>query len=633
MAAAAAARARACGRTCGPGVAHRSRPPLARPPPSRCLSRRRPPLRPCTSRALACATDASVADAAHREAVERVGAVAASNGASLDLSGLGLVAVPDEVFDLLGGPDSRLEALSLASNALTQLPPRIRELPRLVLLALAGNTLLGLPDALGECAHLEGLWAHGNAIRELPATLGRCTALQTLSLSGNELEALPEALGALRALRSLAVAGNRLRALPEATGDMAALESLEAHGNAIEALPRSVSRLYSLKSLALQGNALRGVGCLAPLGGCRQLEALNVASNAQLEELPGSLAELPRLTELMAYGTALRALPRGLLTQRALKAVWVEGAPLDAAWTREGVAEASAGAAKLGLDEDQWADCCGMAGGVQARLPPPPAGVNVSAVLGGDAASRRANAAFGYFKLTKGGGDLAPPAQVLVVALGSAPGEPNWAGALGRVRREQGAAAAARWDTCYVVDARRDWYRADGFTEMLAAAAAGYRRVLVVGDSMGGSGALVMSPAATRVLAFTPQVDLLTSALRPGGGSGNGAAERAFTGALMRALCTARERCCAVEVHTGNWENDLAQADFAGQAGDHVRVEVHPHDTHRVAKALLDGGSLVRILQNAVEAEMTAAEAAGVPAEPVAGSSSLNPEPVKPFFS
>lgn len=36
----------------------------------------------------------------------------------------------------------------------------------------------------------------------------------------------------------------------------------------------------------------------------------------------------------------------------------------------------------------------------------------------------------------------------------------------------------------------------------------GYERVLVVGDSMGGAGALLFSHLATRVLCFTPQVEV-----------------------------------------------------------------------------------------------------------------------------
>lgn len=65
----------------------------------------------------------------------------------------------------------------------------------------------------------------------------------------------------------------------------------------------------------------------------------------------------------------------------------------------------------------------------------------------------------------------------------------------------------------FVVDPFRDWYcggdaAALGSTyhSRLSEAAAGYGRVLMVGDSMGATAALLFSRLATAVLAFCPQV-------------------------------------------------------------------------------------------------------------------------------
>lgn len=543
------------------------------------------------------------ADAALSTALERIEAARTGSGRSIDLSGLGLRWLPEELFDALGGESSMLEDISLASNALTELPDRFDELPGLKRLALAGNALAELPGSLCRCARLEGLWVHGNALRALPEDIGQLRALSQLSCAGNELSTLPDSLGELRALRSLSVAGNRLRALPATLGNLSSLETLEAHGNALEALPESASKLYALRSLMLQGNALGGHGCLDALGGMRALEVLNVASNARLEALPCGAALLPRLMEVTAYGTALSRLPEGMLVQdggaadaRRLRAVWLEGSPLDPSWTAS-VASASVqsrvGAVMLGLDEDQWEAAAavlqreaGMSGVAPAARG---SHVRVCAILGHDAATRRAAAAAGYFKLERGAGaadsDAEPPSRrALVVALGSAPGTPNWAGALSRARVAMEIGASVSWDVCYAVDARRDWYRAEEFATFLAEATDAYARVVLLGDSMGGSGALLLAPAATRVLAFTPQVDLLSSALRPGGGDRSGDAERAYAERMLGALRVAGERGTLVDVHTGNWQNDLAQADAAGSAGDHVDVVVHPYNSHRVAK-------------------------------------------------
>ena len=45
-----------------------------------------------------------------------------------------------------------------------------------------------------------------------------------------------------------------------------------------------------------------------------------------------------------------------------------------------------------------------------------------------------------------------------------------------------------------------------------------YDKVVMLGDSMGATASLVFSDLATAVVAFCPQVDLTTSAIRPGSG-------------------------------------------------------------------------------------------------------------------
>lgn len=77
----------------------------------------------------------------------------------------------------------------------------------------------------------------------------------------------------------------------------------------------------------------------------------------------------------------------------------------------------------------------------------------------------------------------------------------------------------------FVVDATRRWY--DGgddahqyWSSRLTAAVAGYSSVLMIGDSMGATAALLFSRLATAVVAFTPQIDLTRSSIRPGESTG-----------------------------------------------------------------------------------------------------------------
>ena len=48
--------------------------------------------------------------------------------------------------------------------------------------------------------------------------------------------------------------------------------------------------------------------------------------------------------------------------------------------------------------------------------------------------------------------------RALAVAFGSAPGVPNWAGLLSRVRRAAQEPAHECFDVLYVVDPTRSWY-------------------------------------------------------------------------------------------------------------------------------------------------------------------------------
>ena len=218
-----------------------------------------------------------------------------------------------------------------------------------------------------------------------------------------------------------------------------------------------------------------------------------------------------------------------------------------------------------------------------------------------------------------------------MVAFGSAPGVPNWAGVLGRLRASGGGGggggggvgrggggalppeAAARVEVLYVVDPARGWFSEPwseppegGWEAALRAACAPFGRVLLLGDSMGASAALRYSDLASGVLAFCPQVDLASASIRPGGAPGELAA---FEGAVRAALARSE---AAVRVHTGSWEGDLAQV---ARLGEHPRLEVTAHDVdgHRVTARLNAEDALLDILRGAVEAEVAALPRAPAP--------------------
>jgi len=632
----------------------------------------------------------------------------------LDLSDCGLTEVPAEVLKIAGLAD-----LSLAGNALTSVPPSLGELP-LARLQLAGNELVSLPDSLSRLTDLEGLWVHGNALTSLPPGIGCLTALRALSAAGNALGALPPGFGDLGSVEDVALGGNRLASLPDTLAGLTALRKLALHGNRLASLPPSLGALGALASLSLQGNALRALPGGGALAGLTSLEALNLADN-DLEEVPAAVAGLPRLKVLTLYGNRLTRLPwvGGPQPPQAppapspspsLASVWLEGNPLPAGDLVAALA-APAGPV-LGLDGDQAGRLAGAAAAAGGPTGPPPASSNAGRVR----PAVRTAAAPGYWKLDVGppgapgaGTDPSSPVldaagrpasggRALIIAFGSAPGEPNWGGLLGRIRAASSPPAAspsspdpalAAFDVLYCVDPWRSWYDGkdeergrggereregegesgrggegrererrkavslsspfpfptgggpsfDTWAAHLASAAAPYDgRVLLLGDSMGASAALLFagaaaaSPAAT-VLAFCPQLDLATSAIRPSGVPGDAAATAAWRDKLreraLAGVATAVASGARVGVHVGSWLHDVDQAAWLGAnpasssssdepstegsggeqlpltvSGTGATVKVWAVHSHRLAAALDARGELLPLVRGAIAGVM-----------------------------
>uniref|UniRef100_A0A061RCG5 Leucine rich repeat protein n=1 Tax=Tetraselmis sp. GSL018 TaxID=582737 RepID=A0A061RCG5_9CHLO len=508
----------------------------------------------------------------------------------LDLSELDLTDIPDEVFSL-----ENLQELSLAGNRLQSLPPRIGELKSLQRLQLSGNQLDRLPAQIGLLSCLEGLWLHGNLLSRLPDEVCELGSLRVLSLAGNRLEELPQGIGALSELEELSAPGNLLRCLPESVGGLKRLRKLALHGNQLDSLPSSIGGLERLKELWLMGNQLTEVP--SAIGALASLRELSLADNA-LCSAPEEIRSLEGLQSLWLYGNRLPHFPCRPGDLPSLKHLWVEGNPLADEESRqlvEGIGQAPQLRA-LGLDMKQVA-----ALGPQQLEPAAAAEVlQVSRIAGRDVAAGECPPR-GYFKLSEGRQlhkEGSP--KVLVVAFGSAPGVPNWAGLLRRVAREAEQAVAGKFDVLYVVDPCRSWYGggdsgADAYRQRLSAAVEGYDEVVMIGDSMGATAALLFSELATHVHSFCPQVDLARASIRPG------MPER-WLAALRDNLLAAVEASPAqITVHCGNWQHDLDQAVIVEPRAD---LRVYDVYSHRLAVQLDAQGRLLPIIRDTVFAAM-----------------------------
>src|SRR4051794_12285038 len=85
-------------------------------------------------------------------ALSRIELAGSEQNTKLDLSGLGLSELPEQLAQL-----THLRILNLKNNKLTNLPEWFFDLTNLTVLNLSDNQLISLPDLVGRMGHLSGL--------------------------------------------------------------------------------------------------------------------------------------------------------------------------------------------------------------------------------------------------------------------------------------------------------------------------------------------------------------------------------------------------------------------------------------------------------------------------------------------
>lgn len=93
----------------------------------------------------------------------------------LDLEGLGLVEVPEEIENF-----ADLETLSFKHNKISVVPPSLCRLPKLHQLRLGRNQIEDLPDEMRYLQSLRSLYLSNNKLGILPKACLQLTNLHTL---------------------------------------------------------------------------------------------------------------------------------------------------------------------------------------------------------------------------------------------------------------------------------------------------------------------------------------------------------------------------------------------------------------------------------------------------------------------
>src|ERR1035441_8325595 len=166
-----------------------------------------------------------------KEADRRIVQARRSGAIALDLSGLGLNAIPD----------------SLA------------QLGQVLILYLRGNKINAIPDSFTQLARLSTLFFSDNQIPVFPDSLAQLALLSHLDLNRNQIAAFPNSFAQLARLRGLYLSGNKITVIPDSLAQLAQLHTLDVSDNQIAALPDSLATLEKLTGLYLHGNPDLGI--------------------------------------------------------------------------------------------------------------------------------------------------------------------------------------------------------------------------------------------------------------------------------------------------------------------------------------------------------------------------------------
>jgi hypothetical protein len=234
-------------------------------------------------------------------ALERIHRARRNLADELDLSSLGLRALPTALEDL-----TSVKKLDISGNQLQGFPVVIYALRELEELDAGNNRIVELQPEIEQLAKLVVLDLSENRLSLLPPQIGNLTRMRALRLFSNRLSTLPETISQLRSLVELDVAKNDLSSIPSLDARLSNLQYLDLSCNQIRSIPDGLSQLAKLRRLDLSNNELSTIG--PELAELSELEELYLDNN-HLEDLPIGLTRLPRLWTLSVDGNPLRHIP------------------------------------------------------------------------------------------------------------------------------------------------------------------------------------------------------------------------------------------------------------------------------------------------------------------------------------
>ena len=222
----------------------------------------------------------------------------------LNLSGRGLVKVPDNVYGIneLEG-EAPKQGFSMDRVEEAEAWWDYVELNKLI---LASNKLSTVSPKIGDLMALQTLDLHDNAIERLPGEIGKLENLSRLNLNHNKLKSLPLDFFSLRNLRMLSVSNNQLIEIHDDLSRLDLLEMLDLSHNQLKKLPNSIGYLTKVTNLNLSHNVLTEIP--SEISFLSLISTLDMTQN-QIETLPESMSDLSKLEMLLLRHNRLKEMP------------------------------------------------------------------------------------------------------------------------------------------------------------------------------------------------------------------------------------------------------------------------------------------------------------------------------------
>lgn len=201
---------------------------------------------------------------------------------------------------------TNLEALDLGKRITTKLSPSFYQLSNLKHLTIKTNYL---SDSIQYLKKLEALTLYSDSLTQLPSTLGKLKNLKKLDLTTTNLTTLPETFHHLTQLEAFKIYSPNLKQLPKELKVLKHLKSLDIFAGKVNKISPKIAQLHQLKELHFHGSSkqfLFPIFRTFPKGifkNLQQLEKLsfNIRSIVTRAQLNNICRIVPDTTELYVY--------------------------------------------------------------------------------------------------------------------------------------------------------------------------------------------------------------------------------------------------------------------------------------------------------------------------------------------